>query len=354
MTPDQGEAKPKVLLLGVIEHAHSSWAAVSEMATIITPRSTDRASFLDEARSGAFDGCVAAYRTFDSFEVTGKVDGELLDAFRGHPCPLRFICHNGAGYDQVDVAACTARGIRVSNTPTAVDDATADLAIFLMLGTLRNLGVGMAALRRGEWRGGSGGGGGEQAGPPALGHDPQGKVLGILGMGGIGRNMARKAALAFGMKIRYHNRTRLDPGVEAELGGAEYVDLDRLLAESDVLSLNLPLNPNTRHTISQAEFAKMKKGIVLVNTARGAIIDEAALVEALDSGHVSSAGLDVYEQEPYIHPGLLSNPRTLLVPHMGTWTIETEMKMEEWAISNVRMAIEKGRLRSIVPEQRDM
>jgi glyoxylate reductase len=248
--------------------------------------------------------------------VTGKIDGELLDAL---PRSLRFICHNGAGYDQVDVHACTAHNIRVSNTPTAVDDATADIGIFLLLGALRNLAVGMAAIRAGEWRGST---------LPALGHDPQGKVLGVLGMGGIGRNMAAKAR-AFGMKIRYHNRTRLESEIEAELG-AEYVGFDELLAESDVLSLNLPLNANTRHIISQKEFAKMKRGIVIVNTARGAVIDEAALVEALDSGQVSSAGLDVYEQEPSVHPGLLSNPRVLLVPHMGTWTVETETKMEEW------------------------
>ena len=160
--------------------------------------------------------------------MTGKIDAELLDTL---PRSLRFICHNGAGYDQVDVQDCTARGIRVSNTPTAVDDATADIAIFLLLGALRNLGVGMASLRAGEWRGVS---------APALGHDPQGKILGILGMGGIGRNMAKKAG-AFGMKIRYHNRTRLDPGVEGEIG-AEHVGFDELLAQSDVLSLNLPLN----------------------------------------------------------------------------------------------------------------
>jgi lactate dehydrogenase-like 2-hydroxyacid dehydrogenase len=199
------------------------------MADVLTPQSTNRDDFLREAASGAFEGCVAAYRTFDSFRVTGRVDVELLAAL---PRSLRFVCHNGAGYDQVDVQACTARGIRVSNTPTAVDDATADIAIFLLLGALRNLAVGMAALRAGEWRG---------APPPALGHDPQGKVLGILGMGGIGRNMARKA-LAFGMRIRYHNRTRLDLRVEEELGGAEYVSFDDLLAGSDVLSLNLPLN----------------------------------------------------------------------------------------------------------------
>lgn len=162
--------------------------------------------------------------------MTGRIDVELLASL---PASLRFICHNGAGYDQVDVAACSARGVRVSNVPTAVDDATADLAIFLIIGALRNLAVGMASLRAGRW---------PDAGepPPALGHDPQGKVLGILGMGGIGRNMARKAAV-FGMRIRYHNRTRLAEEVEAEID-AEYVSFETLLRESDVLSLNLPLN----------------------------------------------------------------------------------------------------------------
>ncbi|KAL2133131.1 hypothetical protein VTI74DRAFT_2863 [Chaetomium olivicolor] len=339
MTPEDRE-RPKVLLLGVIEHAHSAWSIITSLATVLTPRSTNRSDFLAEARSGAFDGCVAAYRTFDSFDITGRVDAELLSAL---PASLRFICHNGAGYDQVDVHACSARGVRVSNTPTAVDDATADTGIFLMLGALRNFGVGMAALRRGEWRGKK---------MPELGHDPQGKVLGILGMGGIGRNMARKAG-AFGMRVRYYNRTRLEEEVERDIG-AEWVGFEELLSGSDVLSLSLPLNKNTRHIISKAEFAKMKKGVVIVNTARGAIIDEAALVEALESGQVASAGLDVFENEPNIHPGLLANPQVLLVPHMGTWTVETETKMEEWAISNVRMAIEEGRLRSIVPEQRDM
>lgn len=147
------------------------------------------------------------------------------------PASLGFICHNGAGYDQVVVPAATKRGIRVSHTPTAVDDATADIGIFLMLGALRNLAASMASLRAGEWRGKT---------LPALGHDPEGKVLGILGMGGIGRNMARKAAV-FGMRVRYFNRTRLDEEVEREVG-AKYVDFDTLVAESDVLSLNLPLN----------------------------------------------------------------------------------------------------------------
>lgn len=138
--------------------------------------------------------------------------------------------HTGAGYDQIDIPACTSHAVHVSNTPTAVDDATADITIWLLLGALRNFPVGMSALRAGHWRG--------TPRPPRLGHDPQGKVLGILGMGGIGRNVAAKAR-AFGMQIRYHNRTRLSEELEE---GAEYVSFETLLGESDVLSLNLPLN----------------------------------------------------------------------------------------------------------------
>ncbi|KAI6380286.1 hypothetical protein MCOR25_001713 [Pyricularia grisea] len=337
MAGESTGARPKVLLLGTIDHAEEAWANLSAKADIVTPTSTDRASFLAECASGAFAGVVAAYRTFVSGRTTGRIDAELLAAL---PKTLRFVCHNGAGYDQIDVAACTAAGVRVSNTPSAVDDATADAAIFLVLGALRNFGPGMRSCRAGEWIGNP---------APALGHDPRGKVLGILGMGGIGRNMAKKAAV-FGMKIRYYNRTRLSAELEAECG-AEYVDFDTLLATSDVLSLNLPLNPKTRHTISHAEFAKMKPGVVVVNTARGAVMDEAALVAALDSGRVASAGLDVYEEEPKVHPGLLANHRCLLVPHMGTYTEETQTKMEEVAISNVVAAIEQGQLVTGVPEQ---
>ncbi|TLD30639.1 hypothetical protein PspLS_02176 [Pyricularia sp. CBS 133598] len=322
---------------GSFRGADEAWANLTAKADVVTPTSTDRASFLAECASGAFAGVVAAYRTFVSGRTTGRIDAELLAAL---PPTLRFICHNGAGYDQVDVAACTAAGVRVSNTPSAVDDATADAGIFLMLGALRNFGPGMQSCRAGEWIGRP---------APALGHDPRGKVLGILGMGGIGRNMARKAAV-FGMKIRYYNRTRLSAELEADCG-AEYVDFDTLLATSDVLSLNLPLNPKTRHTISHAEFAKMKTGVVVVNTARGAVMDEAALVAALDSGRVASAGLDVYEEEPKVHPGLLANHRCLLVPHMGTYTEETQTKMEEVAISNVVAALDKGQLVTGVPEQ---
>jgi len=293
---------------------------------------------LEECKSGAFDSVVALYRTFPSVAITGLLDEDLIAAL---PKSVKFICHNGAGYDQVDVHACTAHDIRVSNVPTAVDDATADTNMFLILGALRGFNTSMLALRNGHWRGSP---------PPPLGHDPQDKVLGILGMGGIGRNLMKKAA-AFGMTTQYHNRSKLS---EELSGGAKYVSFEELLKTSDVLSLNLPLNKNTRHIISTKQFEIMKPGVVIVNTARGAVMDEAALVRALDNGQVWSCGLDVYEEEPKVHPGLIANPHVMLVPHMGTWTIETQTKMEIWCIGNVRSAIEKGKLTSPVLEQKDM
>ncbi|KAG6017934.1 hypothetical protein E4U54_000007, partial [Claviceps lovelessii] len=234
--------KPKVLLLGEIEqYVHQRASQYGSppgeldkdtrddniIANVLTPKAKNREEFMAECRAGAFDGVTTAYRNLESFDLTGRIDNELLDVL---PSSLRFLCHNGAGYDQIDIPACTSHAVHVSNTPTAVDDATADITIWLLLGALRNFPVGMSALRAGHWRG--------TPRPPRLGHDPQGKVLGILGMGGIGRNVAAKAR-AFGMQIRYHNRTRLSEELEE---GAEYVSFETLLGESDVLSLNLPLN----------------------------------------------------------------------------------------------------------------
>ncbi|CAO2650662.1 Nn.00g019540.m01.CDS01 [Neocucurbitaria sp. VM-36] len=210
--------------------------------------------------------------------------------------------------------------------------------MFLILGALRRLNVPMTTLREGNWRG--------QLAPP-LGHDPEGKTLGILGLGGIGRNLQKKAE-AFSMRIIYHSRNKLS---EHLAGNAEYVTFEDLLARSDVISINIPLNANTRHTISKREFEQMKDGVVLVNTARGAILDEGALVKALENGKVASVGLDVYEEEPNIHPGLKANPNAILLPHMGTWSVETQTAMEEKTIANVRSALEKGLLRDIIPEQ---
>ncbi len=246
----------------------------------------------------------------------------------------------GAGYEVIDPEACSRRTppLHVSNVPTAVDDATADTAIFLMLGALRNFGPPMNKIRQGLWRG-------RQA--PALGHDPGGKVLGILGMGGIGRNMSTKAA-AFGMRTIYHNRRKLD---DHTAGGAEYVSFKDLLRRSDVLSLNLPLNPSTRHIISISQLKLMKPTSIIINTARGAVLDESALVEALDNGYIAGAGLDVFEQEPIVHQDLIENKKVMLLPHMGTYTVETQKRMEEWTIANIRCCLETGKLMSPIPEQ---
>lgn len=167
-------------------------------------------------------------------------------------------------------------------------------------------------------------------------------------MGGIGRATAHRAK-AFGMKIQYHNRRRLSAEDE---DGAKYVTFDELLATSDVLSLNLSLNAETRHIIGEKEFAKMKDGIVIVNTARGPLIDEGALVEALKSGKVWSAGLDVFEEEPKIHPGLLEAENVVLLPHMGTATYETQRDMELLVLENLKSAIQHDKLLTQVPEQR--
>ncbi|KAJ9664216.1 glyoxylate reductase [Neophaeococcomyces mojaviensis] len=330
-------SNPKILLLGAIDHAHKEWEALSELGDLITPQAKNREEFIKECQDGKLDGVVAAYRTFGSISITGRFDKELCDVL---PKSWKYLAHNGAGYDQVDPEACSARDppLLVSNVPTAVDDATADTAIFLMLGALRNFNTSMVALRREEWRGKP---------APSLGHDPQGKVLGILGMGGIGRNMSKKAA-AFGMTTIYHNRRKLD---DEKAGGADYVSFEDLLKKSDVLSLNLPLNPKTRHIISTEQFKLMKSNCIIINTARGAVIDEAALVDALDSDEIAGAGLDVFEEEPKIHPGLIKNDKVILLPHMGTWTLETQAKMEVWVIDNIRSAITKGKLMSIIPDQ---
>lgn len=210
-----------------------------------------------------------------------------------------------------------------------------------MLAALRRITVPFTAVRKGEWRGGK---------SFKLGHDPKGKILGILGMGGIGQAVAARAK-PFGMTIQYHNRNRLPPEQEQ---GAKYVSFDELLQTSDLLSLNLALNAKTRHIISRPEFEKMKPGIVIVNTARGPIIDEAALVDALNAGKVSAAGLDVFEEEPKIHPGLLENEDAVLLPHVGTATWETQKDMELLVLENLRSAVEGKGLITPVPEQRDM
>jgi len=312
------------LLIGKLSHAQKEWQQVSQVASKLHEYPDgNREDFLAKCKSGEFDGIYALYRSNDSNPITGDFNAELLDAL---PKSLKYVCHNGAGYNNIDVAACTKRGISVSSTPIAVNDATADVAIWLMLGALRNIKQAYMAVNNGlflqlfdeplltygtgKWRGNF-----------SLGHDPKNKTLGILGMGGIGSAVAHRAK-AFGMKIQYHNRNQLPANEE---NGAKYVSFEELLKTSDVLSLNLALNPSTTHIVGKEQFNTMKDGVIIVNTARGALIDEAALVDALKSGKVWTCGLDVFEEEPKIHPGLLECERAVLLPHVGTGTYETQV-----------------------------
>lgn len=260
--------------------------------------------------------------------LTVRVDASLLD----QAPRLKVVANAVVGYEHVDVAACRARGIVVTNTPDVLTDATADLAFALILSAVRGLPGAERSLRAGEFHG--------WGFWDYLGGDLAGKTLGIFGMGRIGQAVARRAG-PFGMRVVYRSRTRLTADAEAALG-AEWVDFDALIARSDVLSLHAPLTPDTRHAFDAGVLRRMRPGSFLVNTARGALVDEAALVEALRDGPLAGAGLDVYEHEPRIHPGLLELPNVVLLPHVGSATRETRTRMAMLAARNAH-AVLSGR-----------
>ncbi|MFL5834800.1 MAG: 2-hydroxyacid dehydrogenase [Solirubrobacterales bacterium] len=250
-----------------------------------------------------------------------RVDDELLEAAGPQ---LRCVANLAVGYDNVDLEAAARRGVTVTNTPGVLDDATADLTLGLILAATRRLAEGDRLVRSGrEWSWGMG---------FMLGRGLQGKRLGIVGLGGIGRKVAERAR-AFGMEIAYHSRHPAPPEVEAALE-AERLPLEELLATSDVVSLHTPLTEETRHLIGAAELGAMKETAVLVNAARGPVVDEAALAAALADGTIAAAGLDVYEHEPRVEPALLGLDNVVLVPHLGSATVETRTEMAVLAARN--------------------
>lgn len=250
-----------------------------------------------------------------------RVDDELLEAAGPQ---LRCVANVAVGYDNVDVEAAEKRGVVVTNTPGVLDDATADLTMALILAATRRLVEGDRLVRSGkDWNWGMG---------FMLGSSLQGKLLGIVGLGGIGGWVAQRGR-AFGMEIAYHQRKPASAEVEAALG-AERMPLERLLAEADVLSLHCPLTPETHHLIGAAELEAMKPSAVLINAARGPIVDEAALAEALAEGRIAAAGLDVYEHEPQVEPRLLGLDNVVLAPHLGSATVETRTAMATLAARN--------------------
>jgi glyoxylate reductase len=253
--------------------------------------------------------------------LTERIDAELLDAAGPQ---LKVVSNVAVGYDNIDVPACTERGIIATNTPGVLTEATADIAFGLILMATRRLGEGERLIRAGQpWKWGM---------FFLLGSSLQGKTLGVVGMGGIGQATARRAK-AFGMEIVYQSRSEIDPVIANELG-ARRVELDELLAISDVVSLHCPYGPNTHHLIGAEQLSAMKDTAYLVNTARGPIIDEAALALALREGQIAGAGLDVFEQEPKVHPWLLELENVALVPHLGSATVETRTAMAVLAATN--------------------
>ena len=255
-----------------------------------------------------------------------KVDDAFLDAAGDQ---LRAVCNVAVGFDNIDVPAATKRGVLVTNTPAVLTEATADLAMTLILAVTRRIGEGERLIRSREpwsWHMFM-----------LLGSGLQGKTLGVVGMGAIGQSLARRAK-AFGMDIVYSDARQAPAEVEQELG-ARRVELDELLRTADVVSIHAPLMDETRHLINADTLGLMKESAYLVNSARGPIIDEAALVDALKAGKIAGAGLDVYENEPETHPGLVDLDNVVLLPHLGSATIETRTAMGVLAAENAVLAL---------------
>ena len=260
---------------------------------------------------------------------TQPIDTALLDA-----CPqLKAVCSMAVGYNNVDVPACTAHGVVVSNAPDVLTETTADFGFALMMATARRIAESEHFLRSGAWT--------KWSVDAFAGTDVHGATLGVLGMGRIGQAIARRGALGFGMKVIYHNRSRLDPAIEAVLG-ARWVDKETLLRESDHLVIVVPYSAASHHLVGSAELALMKPTATLTNIARGGIVDDAALAQALRDKVIAAAGLDVFEGEPEVHPDLLTVANVVLTPHIASASIPTRRAMANLAASNLIAALGFG------------
>jgi len=253
--------------------------------------------------------------------ISDRIDATVLDAAPG----LRIVANVAVGFDNVDVALARSRGVEVTTTPDVLTEATADLTWTLLLAAARRLGEGERLVRSGRWEG--------WAPTQLLGQPVWGRRLGIVGLGAIGRAVARRAC-AFGMPVAYCNRRRLAPELEAELG-VTHLALDDLFATSDVVSLHAPLTAASHHLVDARRLSLMKPTAVLVNTARGPLVDEDALARALDDRRIFAAGLDVFEHEPSVHPALLGRDDVVLAPHLGSATVAARSAMVELCIDNV-------------------
>lgn len=284
----------------------------------VTLNADDRAMTRDEL--------VAAMQSCDVLvpTVTDTIDAGMI-AEAGER--LGLIANFGAGIEHIDLAATRARKIIVTNTPGVFTDDTADMTLALIISVARRLNHGGRILRAGKWEG--------WAPSTLLGHRLNGKTLGIIGMGRIGQAVAHRAR-AFGLQVAYHNRHRLPEALETMLGARYVGDLDTLIGDADILSLHCPASPETHHLLDARRIALMKPEAYLINTARGQIVDEQALIEALVAGRIGGAGLDVFEHEPQVDPRLLAHHNVAILPHMGSATFEGRIASGEKVMANIR------------------
>jgi glyoxylate/hydroxypyruvate/2-ketogluconate reductase len=268
-------------------------------------------------------------RMSDKDGVLSTGSDRMDAAVLGSAPRLKAVCNVAVGYNNIDLAACSERGILATNTPRVLDDTTADMAWALLMAAARRVTEAERWLRSGHWKG--------WKNDQFLGVDVHHATLGIVGMGRIGQAIARRAK-GFSMRVLYHNRRRVPKSVEKALG-AKYVTLERLLGQSDFVSLNMPYSPESRHLIGAEQLALMKPTAVIVNTARGGIIDDAALIAALGERRIAAAGIDVFEGEPDFNPGFLGLDNVALVPHIGSATRATRTAMATLAIRNLTAAL---------------
>jgi lactate dehydrogenase-like 2-hydroxyacid dehydrogenase len=257
--------------------------------------------------------------------ITDQIDAALLEKAGDQ---LKLIANFGAGVDHIDIPAAHARHITVTNTPGVLTDDTADLTMALMMATARRIVEGAQVVQEGDYKG--------WAPTWMLGRRVTGKRLGIIGLGRIGSAVARRAR-AFGLQIHYHNRKRVSPRIEEELEATYWESLDQMLARVDIVSVHSPHTPATYHLLSARRLKLLQPHAIIVNTARGEIIDEDALAELLKSGKIAGAGLDVFEFEPTVNPKLLGLPNAVLLPHLGSATLEARVDMGEKVIINIKV-----------------
>ncbi|OJU07677.1 MAG: D-glycerate dehydrogenase [Caulobacterales bacterium 68-7] len=263
--------------------------------------------------------------------ITDRIDAEVIAAAGPK---LKLIANYGAGLNHLDVAAANAKGITVTNTPGVLTEDTADLAMTLLMAASRRVVEGVKMIEAQEYKG--------WAPTGMLGRRISGKRLGIIGMGRIGQALAKRAQ-AFNMQVHYHNRKPLSPAIAEALGATWWENLDEMLARMDFIAISTPLTPATHHLISAERLTRMQPHAILINTARGEVIDEAALADALAAGRLGGAGLDVYEREPEVHPQLLTLPNVVLLPHLGSATVESRTEMGEKVIVNIRAFLDGHR-----------